>query len=105
LKYDLKKRQREARKKQTIVKTKEIKISPRIDEHDLQVKINQARNFLQAGNKVKVTVRFRGREVTHKGLGEDKCTRIRELCKDLAQIEIHPKMEGRDMTMLLAPMR
>ncbi len=103
LKYDKKKRDAEARKKRSLVQLKEVKVRPKTDEHDMNVKIKHALKFLGEGNKVKVTVRFRGREHAHHDIGAQQCLRVAEACKDLSIIEIRPKMEGRQMTMILAP--
>jgi len=103
MKYDKKKRDAEARKKRVVVQLKEVKVRPKTDEHDMNVKIKHARKFLSEGNKVKVTVRFRGREHAHHDIGAQQCMRVAEACEDLAEIEIRPQMEGRQMSMILAP--
>ena len=102
-KYEAQKRANEARKKQKIIEVKEIKLRPNIDEHDYQVKMRNVVKFLSGGDKVKVTLRFRGREMAHQELGVNVLTRVREETEEIAKIEAMPKMEGRQMIMVLAP--
>ena len=102
-KYEAQKRANEARKKQKIIEVKEIKLRPNIDEHDYQVKMRNVQKFLNAGDKVKVTLRFRGREMAHQELGASVLTRVREETDEFAKVEAMPKMEGRQMIMVLAP--
>jgi translation initiation factor IF-3 len=102
-KYEAQKRANEARKKQKIIEVKEIKLRPNIDEHDYQVKMRNVLKFLNGGDKVKVTLRFRGREMAHQELGANVLTRVREETEEIAKIEAMPKMEGRQMIMVLAP--
>ena len=102
-KYEAQKRANEARKKQKIIEVKEIKLRPNIDEHDYQVKMRNVQKFLDAGDKVKVTLRFRGREMAHQDLGANVLTRVREETDEFAKVEATPKMEGRQMIMVLAP--
>ncbi|WP_241503825.1 translation initiation factor IF-3 [Ferruginivarius sediminum] len=102
-KYELQKRQNEARKKQKIIDVKEIKMRPNIDEHDYNVKMRSIQKFLGEGDKVKVTMRFRGREMAHQELGQRLLERVREEVGDLAKVEASPKMEGRQMIMVIAP--
>ena len=102
-KYEAQKRANEARKKQKIIEVKEIKLRPNIDEHDYQVKMRNVVKFLSGGDKVKVTLRFRGREMAHQEIGVNVLTRVREETEDIAKIEAMPKMEGRQMIMVLAP--
>ena len=102
-KYEAQKRANEARKKQKIIEVKEIKLRPNIDEHDYQVKMRNVVKFLSGGDKVKVTLRFRGREMAHQELGANVLTRVREETEEIAKIEAVPKMEGRQMIMVLAP--
>ena len=102
-KYEAQKRANEARKKQKIIEVKEIKLRPNIDEHDYQVKMRNVVKFLTGGDKVKVTLRFRGREMAHQELGANVLTRVREETEEIAKIEAMPKMEGRQMIMVLAP--
>ena len=102
-KYEEKKRTNEAKKRQAIVELKEIKLRPKTDVHDLEVKINHARRFLEEGNKVKITCRFRGREITHPEAAEKQLMAVVERTKDLATVELTPRMEGRNMTLVMAP--
>jgi len=102
-KYDEKKKQNEAKKKQVVVQLKEVKLRPRTEEHDYDVKIRKIREFLGEANKARVTVMFRGREMSHRELGQKVLQRIIEDLKDVAVIESVPRMEGRQMFMILAP--
>ena len=102
-KYEAQKRANEARKKQKTIEVKEIKFRPNIDEHDYQVKMRNVNKFLSSGDKVKVTLRFRGREMAHQELGANVLTRVREETDEIAKVEAMPKMEGRQMVMVLAP--
>jgi translation initiation factor IF-3 len=102
-KYEEKKRARDAKKKQSIVEVKEIKLRPKTDEHDLNVKLRAARKFMEAGNKVKVTVRFRGREITHPERATMQLDWLIERVEDIANVELKPTMEARAMSILLAP--
>jgi translation initiation factor IF-3 len=102
-KYEEKKRTNEAKKRQAIVELKEIKLRPKTDVHDLEVKINHARRFLEEGNKVKITCRFRGREITHPEAAEKQLMAVVERTRDIAMIELTPRMEGRNMTLVMAP--
>jgi translation initiation factor IF-3 len=102
-KYEEKKRTNEAKKRQAVVELKEIKLRPKTDVHDLEVKINHARRFLEEGNKVKITCRFRGREITHPEAAERQLHAVVERTKDLAMVELTPRMEGRNMTLVMAP--
>ena len=102
-KYQAQKRASEARKKQKIIEVKEIKLRPNIDSHDYDVKMRAVRKFLEAGDKVKVTLRFRGREMAHIELGSQLLQRVRDDIEEEAKIESMPKMEGRQMIMVLAP--
>lgn len=101
-KYELQKKATEARKKQKTAEVKEIKVRPNIETHDYNVKIKAARKFLNNGDKVKVTLRFRGREMAHKDLAAKLLDRICEDVADLSKIELYPKMEGRQMIMVLS---
>ena len=103
LKYEAQKRANEARKKQKIIDVKEIKLRPNIDEHDYQVKMRSVQKFLDGGDKVKVTLRFRGREMAHQDLGAVVLTRVQNETDGYAKVEAMPKMEGRQMIMVLAP--
>ncbi len=102
--YEQQKKEKEARKNQTIIKLKEVRLSPGIEEHDFNTKLRNARKFLTKGDKVKASVRFRGRAITHKELGQKVLERLAEECQDVATIETKPKMEGRNMFMMLAPL-
>jgi translation initiation factor IF-3 len=102
-KYEAQKRANEARKKQKVIDVKEIKLRPNIDEHDYQVKMRSVQKFLNGGDKVKVTLRFRGREMAHQELGADVLARVRTETDEFAKVEAMPKMEGRQMIMVLAP--
>ena len=102
-KYEAQKKANEARKKQKIIDIKEIKMRPGIDEHDYQVKMRSVRRFLDEGDKVKMTIRFRGREMAHQELGMKVLDRVREDVDELAKVEQFPKSEGRLMTMVIAP--
>lgn len=102
LKYDRKKREAEARKNRSTVQLKEIKVRPKTDDHDMGFKIKNALKFLGEGNKVKVTVRFRGREHAHHDIGAQQCMRLFDAVKEYAVIEMRPRMEGRQMTMIIA---
>lgn len=104
-KYEQARKARESKKKQHQVKIKEIKLRPKIEDHDLNFKAGHARRFLNDGNKVKLTMRFRGREMAHAELGQEVLEELAEMVSDLGQIEETPKMEGRNMTMILAPKR
>jgi translation initiation factor IF-3 len=102
-KYTEKKKQNEAKKKQVVVQLKEVKLRPRTEEHDYNVKIGKIREFLHEANKARVTVMFRGREITHRELGQKVLQRVIEDMKEVAVIESAPRMEGRQMFMILAP--
>jgi translation initiation factor IF-3 len=102
-KYEEKKRAREAKKKQAVVEVKEIKLRPKTDDHDLNVKLRAARRFMESGNKVKVTVRFRGREITHPERATMQLDWLIERVEDIAVVEQRPTMEARAMSILLAP--
>ncbi len=101
--FDQKKREKEAKKNQRVVEVKEIRMSPSIDTNDLNTKIKNAMKFLKDGNRVKVSVRFRGREMAHTNLGEKLLMDFAEACEEVATMEKNPKLEGRFMGMFLAP--
>ena len=101
--YEQQKRQNEARKKQKVIDVKEIKVRPNIDSHDYEVKMRNARRFIDGGDKVKVTLRFRGREMAHQDLGMQVLERIRDDLDEIAKVEQMPKMEGRQAIMVLQP--
>ena len=102
-KYELQKKESEARKKQKVIEVKEIKLRPGIDEHDYQVKMRSVHRFLEEGDKVKVTMRFRGREMVHQELGMKVLDRVRAELDALAKVEQWPRLEGRQMIMVMAP--
>lgn len=101
--YERAKKEREARKAQKATEVKEIRLRPKTGEHDIAYKLRDARRFLENGAKVKVRVRFRGREVTHAQLGVDLLKRVAEQLSDVSTIEQHPAREGRSLLMLLSP--
>lgn len=103
-KFEQSKREKENRKNQKIINTKEVQLSPSIDKNDFNTKCNNAIRFLKNGDKVKVAVRFRGREVTHSEIGEALLVRFAETVKEFGNVERQPKLEGRNMTMFLAPL-
>ena len=102
-KYEAQKKATEARKNQKIIEVKEIKMRPGIDEHDYQVKMRSVKRFLGDGDRVKMTIRFRGREMAHQDLGMKVLDRVREDVTEEAKVEQFPKSEGRLMTMVIAP--
>ncbi|MFT5538800.1 MAG: translation initiation factor IF-3 [Alphaproteobacteria bacterium] len=104
-KYQAQKKANEARKKQKVVEVKEIKMRPGIDQHDYDVKMRAINKFLDEGDKVKVTIRFRGREFLHQELGLAVLNRVRQEVDEKAKVEAFPKMEGRQMIMVVAPHR
>lgn len=101
--YEVQKKEKEARKKQKVITIKEIRISPNIEDHDLNVKARNAEKFLLDGDKVKVTVRFRGREADYSHFGRELLKRFSEILTEVCIIEKEPKLEGRNMSMFLAP--
>ncbi|GMV15786.1 MAG: translation initiation factor IF-3 [Polyangiaceae bacterium] len=102
-KYEEKKKQRETKRKQTVVEVKEIKLRPKTDDHDMAVKVRAARRFAEAGNKVKFTVRFRGREITHPEVAQRQVEYLLKQVEDLCNIEQYATMEGRAMAALVSP--
>jgi len=102
-KYEDQKKKNAARKKQKVIEVKEIKLRPNIDDHDYDVKMRSMRKFLEEGDKVKVTLRFRGRELAHQDLGMKVLEKVRDDLEDLGKVEQIPKMEGRQMVMVIAP--
>ena len=102
-KYEEKKKKSEAKRKATVVEIKELKLRPKTDAHDLEVKLRRARAFIESGNKVKFTVRFRGREITHPERARMQLDWLVERLEDLCQIELRPTMEGRTMVMIASP--
>ncbi len=101
--FEQQKKDKEARKNQKIINLKEVRLSPTIDEHDFNTKLRNARKFLEKGDKVKASIRFKGRAITHKGIGQKVLDRFSAECADLSTIESHPKMDGRSMFLVLAP--
>jgi translation initiation factor IF-3 len=104
-KFELEKKAKEAKKNQHIVKLKEIRLQPKIDTHDYNFKLNHIIEFLNKGNKVKITIRFRGRQMAHTYIGEDVLKKFAEDLKDLAVIEKQPSQEGRTLSMIVAPLK
>lgn len=102
-KYEQQKRESEARKKQKVIEVKEVKFRPNTDTHDYDVKMRNVFRFLENGDKVKITLRFRGREMAHQDLGRDLLQRVAEDIKEIGKVENMPKMEGRQMIMIIAP--
>jgi translation initiation factor IF-3 len=102
-KYEAQKKKNEARKKQKVIEVKEIKLRPSIDDHDYDVKMRSMTKFLDEGDKVKVTMRFRGRELAHQELGMNVLIRVRDDLEEVAKVEQMPRMEGRQMTMVISP--
>lgn len=103
--FEQAKREKEARKNQKVVEIKEIRLSLNIDTHDFQTKVNHAEKFLKAGNKVKVSIRFRGREMAHPELGLTSMEKFAEACSEFSSVEKPAKLEGRQMLMFLAPVK
>ncbi len=101
--YEQQKKDKEARKNQKIINIKEVRLSPNIEEHDFNTKLRNARKFLEKGDKVKASIRFRGRAITHKEIGQEVLERLAKQCEDLGTVETKPKMEGRSMFLMLAP--
>jgi translation initiation factor IF-3 len=102
-KYQQNKRIQEARKHQTVIHVKEVKVRPRTEEHDFQFKLRHVKRFLDEGNKVKISILFRGREIAHPEFGKEMLNRFVEGVKDLMVVEQAPRLEGRNMVMILAP--
>lgn len=102
-KYEEKKRANEAKKKQVVVKLKEVKLRPKTEEHDYETKVRHVKEFLEEGNKAKITIMFRGREITHRNLGQAILDDIVKDLKDIAVVEQAPRMEGRQMFMIIGP--
>ncbi len=101
--FEQQKKEKEARKKQKVINVKEVRLSPGIEDHDFNTKLRNARKFLEKGDKVKASIRFRGRAITHKELGQEVLEKMAEECKDISTVETKPKMEGRSMFLMLAP--
>ncbi|WP_099224362.1 MULTISPECIES: translation initiation factor IF-3 [Listeria] len=103
--FEQQKKEKEARKNQKVIVMKEVRLSPTIDEHDFNTKLRNARKFLEKGDKVKCSIRFKGRAITHKDIGQKVLDRFASECKDLSTIEQRPKMDGRSMFLVLAPLQ
>ena len=101
--YEQQKREKEAKKKQKVISIKEVKLRPNIEQHDFDVKLKNALRFVEDGNKVKVTIMFRGRELSHPELGKEVLGRVAERLGDAVSIERNAKLEGKNMTMIVAP--
>jgi translation initiation factor IF-3 len=101
--YEKQKREKEARKKQKVISIKEVKLRPNIEQHDFDVKLKNATRFLADGDKVKVTIMFRGREMSHPELGKEILSKFADALKDSVTVERDAKLEGRNMIMILAP--
>ncbi len=104
-KYEEQRQQREARKKQHHVQIKEVKMRPGIEDHDFDFKLRHARRFLEEGNKVKLTMMFRGRQMAHPEFGRQVLDRVSQALQDISKVESHPMMEGRSMVMMIAPLK
>lgn len=102
-KYETAKREREERSKRTVIEVKEMKFRPKTDEHDFDFKVKHIREFLGEGNKAKLVIQFRGREIVHPEVGQNVLRRVVEACSDIGQVEQHPMMEGRRMIMIIGP--
>lgn len=102
-KYEQSKKEREARKKQKLITLKEVKLRPKIEQHDFAVKVKSSRRFLESGDKVKVTVMFRGRELAHPEIAQRLCRQLAQELDDCAVVERNARLEGRNMTMILSP--
>ncbi|WP_163655763.1 translation initiation factor IF-3 [Listeria sp. PSOL-1] len=101
--FEQQKKDKEARKNQKVIVMKEVRLSPTIDEHDFNTKLRNARKFLEKGDKVKCSIRFKGRAITHKDIGQKVLDRFAEACNDVSKIEQRPKMDGRSMFLVLVP--
>ncbi|MEW9500636.1 translation initiation factor IF-3 [Jeotgalibacillus marinus] len=102
-KFEQQKKDKEARKNQKIINLKEVRLSPTIEEHDFNTKLRNAIKFLEKGDKVKASIRFRGRAITHKEIGQRVLERFAEACKEVSTVETRPKMDGRSMFLMLSP--
>ncbi len=102
-KFEEQKRRAEIRKKQKIIEVKELQLRPGIDKHDFEVKMRSARKFIEDGDKLKITLRFRGRELSHQELGTEVLNRVKDTLQDIAKVEQYPKLEGKRMIMVMGP--
>ena len=103
-KYDAQKKANQAKKKQKIISLKEIKMRPVTETHDYEFKVKNAKKFIAKGDKVKFTIRFKGRELQHSHLGNELMSKIKEDMKDIAKVEMHPKFDGKQMIMIIQPL-
>ena len=103
-KYDAQKKANQAKKKQKIISLKEIKMRPVTETHDYEFKVKNAKKFIAKGDKVKFTIRFKGRELQHSHLGNDLMSKIKEDMKDIGKVEMHPKFDGKQMIMIIQPL-
>ncbi|WP_131923099.1 translation initiation factor IF-3 [Hazenella coriacea] len=101
--YEQSKREKESRKNQKVIQVKEVRLSPSIEENDIKTKLKNVQKFLDKGDKVKLSIRFRGREITHQDLGRKILNRMAEEVKEISDIERQPRLEGRQMIMILSP--
>ncbi|KMJ56995.1 translation initiation factor IF-3 [Bacillus sp. LL01] len=101
--FEQQKKDKEARKNQKVISLKEVRLSPSIDEHDFNTKLRNAIKFLEKGDKVKASIRFKGRAITHKEIGQRVLDRFSAACAEVSTVESHPKMDGRSMFLILAP--
>ena len=101
--FEREKREKEAKKKQQVVELKEIQLSPRIDTHDFETKAKQARKFLESGNKVRVVMRFRGREMSHMSIGREIIDKFADICSEVGTVDKKPSVDGRIMSMVITP--
>jgi translation initiation factor IF-3 len=101
--FDREKKEKEAKKKQQVVELKEIQLSPRIDTHDFETKAKQACKFLSSGNKVRVVMRFRGREMSHMAIGREIIDKFAEICSEVGAVDKKPSVDGRMMSMVISP--
>ncbi|MBO0992269.1 translation initiation factor IF-3 [Bacillus sp. SD088] len=101
--FEQQKKEKEARKNQKVINVKEVRLSPTIEDHDFNTKLRNGRKFLEKGDKVKASIRFRGRAITHKEIGQRVLNKFADECSDLATVESKPKMDGRSMFLVLAP--
>lgn len=102
-KFELAKREKEARKNQKVISIKEVRLSPNIDDHDFNTKVNQGIKFLKNGDKVKVSVRFKGREITHSAVGKELLLKVKEMAAEVGTVDKDIKLEGRSMVMFISP--
>lgn len=104
-KFEEQKKRAEIRKKQKVIEVKEVQLRPGIDKHDFEIKMRSARKFIEEGDKLKITLRFRGRELSHQQLGVDVLNNVKAALEDVAKVEHHPKLEGKRMVMIMGPLK